>query len=85
MIKFCWPRVATFADIIKSVSIFIEKITWSHISQPTLFSNVIENYSKPKAKLRKNRFRISIQGASIWNNFLLQKKNLNLPLFLNQK
>ena len=37
-------------------------------SHPTRFS--IVNYSKPKTRLRKSRFRISIRGPTIWNNFV---------------
>ena len=34
----------------------------------TRFSGV--NYSKPKTRLRKSRFRISKRGAVTWNNFV---------------
>ena len=37
-------------------------------SYPTRFSSV--NYSKPKTRLRKSRFRISIRGLATWNNFV---------------
>ena len=37
-------------------------------SYPTRFSSV--NYSRPKTRLRKSRFRISIRGPAIWNNFV---------------
>ena len=37
-------------------------------SYPTLFSSV--NYSKPETRLRKSRFRISIRGSPISNNFV---------------
>ena len=36
-------------------------------SYPSRFSSV--NYSKPKTRLRKSRFRISIWGPA-WNNFV---------------
>ena len=67
--------------ILLNTSIFIHKIKTgtgpaafhatfkipSH-SHPTPFSSV--NYSKPKTRLRKSRFRISIRGPAIWNNFV---------------
>ena len=37
-------------------------------SYPTRFSSL--NYSKSKTKLRKSKFRISIRGPAIWNNFV---------------
>ena len=37
-------------------------------SYPTRFSSV--NYSKPKTRLRKSRFRIYIRGPAISNNFV---------------
>ena len=37
-------------------------------SYPTRFSSV--NYSKPKTRLLQSRFRISIRGPVIWNNFV---------------
>ena len=53
-------------------------------SYPTRFSSVI--YSKPKTRLRKNRFRISIRRPAIWNNFVANtEKELELALFLNKK
>ena len=41
-------------------------------SYPTRFSSV--NYNKPKTRLRKSRFRISIRGPTIWNNFVANTK-----------
>ena len=41
--------------------------TSSH-SYPTRFSSV--NHNKPKTRLRKSRFRISIGGPATWNNFV---------------
>ena len=41
-------------------------------SYPTRFSSV--NYSKPKTRLRKSRFRISNRGPAIWNNFVANKE-----------
>ena len=32
------------------------------------FSSV--NYSKPKTRLRKSRFRVSVRDPAIWNNFV---------------
>ena len=37
-------------------------------SYPTRFSNA--NYRKPKTKFRKSRFRISIRGPTVWNDFV---------------
>ena len=37
-------------------------------SYPTRFSSM--NYSKPKIRPRKSRFRISIRDPAIWNNFV---------------
>ena len=37
-------------------------------SYPTSFSSA--SYRKPKIKLRKTRFRISIRGPTIWNDFV---------------
>ena len=37
-------------------------------SYPTGFLSV--NYTKPKTRLRKSRFRISIRGPTTWNNFV---------------
>ena len=37
-------------------------------SYPTRLSSV--NYSKLKTSLRKSRFRISVRGPAIWNNFV---------------
>ena len=37
-------------------------------SYPTRFSH--KNYTKPKMKLKKCRFRISIRGPTIWNDFI---------------
>ena len=52
-------------------------------SYPTRFSRV--NCSKPKARLRKSRFWISIQGPAIWYNFVANsEKKLNLVLFLHK-
>ena len=53
-------------------------------SYPTRFSSV--NYSKPKTRLHKSRFWISIRGPTYGTILLvIQRKNLNLALFLNQK
>ena len=41
-------------------------------SYPTRFSSV--NYSKPKTRLRKSRFRISIRGPATCNNFVTNTK-----------
>ena len=41
-------------------------------SYPTRFSSV--NYSKPKTRLRKSSFWISIRGRAIWNNFVANTK-----------
>ena len=48
---------------------------------PTRFSSV--NYGKPKARQRKSRFWIFVQGSAIWNNFVANKeKELeSSPLF----
>ena len=35
---------------------------------PTRFSST--SYKKPKIKFRKSRFRISIRGPTIWNDFV---------------
>ena len=37
-------------------------------SYPTRLPSV--NYNKPKTRLRKSRFQISIRGPAIWNNFV---------------
>ena len=37
-------------------------------SYPARFPSI--NYSKAKTRLRKSRFRISIGGPPIWNNFV---------------
>ena len=37
-------------------------------SYPTCLSSV--NYSKPRTRLRKSRFRVSVQGPAIRNNFV---------------
>ena len=42
-------------------------------SYPTHFSNV--NYSKPKTRLRKNRFEISLGDVAISNNFVANTDN----------
>ena len=56
-------------------------------SYPTRFS--IANYSKTKTRLRKSKFQISLRGPAIYIYrtilLLIQRKNLNLALFLNQK
>ena len=48
---------------------------------PTKYSN--SNYKKPKVKLAKTKFRISIRGPSIWNNFISksEKEIKSLLLF----
>ena len=50
-------------------------------SYPTHFSKF--NYKLPKVILNKSRFRISIRGPKIWNNFLsdFEKKIESHPLF----
>ena len=42
------------------------------VSYSTRFSSV--NYSKPKTRLRKSRFRISLRGPAIRNNFVANAK-----------
>ena len=37
-------------------------------SYPTRFTSL--NYSKPKTRLRKIRFEISMRSPAIWNNFV---------------
>ena len=43
-------------------------------SYPTRFSSI--SYSKPKTRLRKSKFRISVRGPPLWNNFVgnIEKK-----------
>ena len=41
-------------------------------SYPTRFPGV--DYSKPKTRLRKSRFQISIRGTFVWNNFAAIKE-----------
>ena len=50
-------------------------------SYPTHFSSV--NYSKPKTRLCKSRFRISIRGPATWNNFFsnIEKELKSSSLF----
>ena len=57
-------KIKTGTDLAASHAIF--KMP-SH-SYPTLFSSV--NYSKPKPRLRRSRFRISIRDPAIWNSFV---------------
>ena len=47
---------------------FHTSLKMSSHSYPTRFSKV--NYSKPKTRLRKSRFLISLRGPAIWNNFI---------------
>ena len=53
-------------------------------SYPIRFSSV--NYSKPKTRLRKSRFRISIRGPVTWNNFVANtEKELESSSLLKSK
>ena len=56
----------------------------SYYSYPTRFSSI--NYSKPKTRLRKSRFRIFIRGPPIWNNFVANtEKELESASFFKPK
>ena len=50
-------------------------------SHPTRFSSV--SYSKQETRVSKSRFRISIRGPAIWNNFVAntEKELESSPLF----
>ena len=53
-------------------------------SHPTRFLSV--SYSKPETRIRKSRFRISICGPAIWNNFVANtgKELESSPLLKSQ-
>ena len=51
-------------------SVFLSKCKKPSHLYPTRFSNV--NYIKPTYKLNKCKFRISVRGPYLWNEFLTQ-------------
>ena len=51
-------------------SVFLSKFKKPSHLYPTRFSNV--NYIKPTYKLNKCKFRISVRGPYLWNEFLTQ-------------
>ena len=53
-----------------STSVFLSKFQKPSHLYPTRFSNV--NYIKPTYKLNKCKFRISVRGPYLWNEFLTQ-------------
>ena len=60
-------------------SAFDNKFEVPYHSYPTRFSNI--NYTKPKLKLKKSRFRIAIRGPTIWNDFVgIEEKELESTL-----
>ena len=53
-------------------------------SHPTRFSSV--SYSKQETRISKSRFRISIRGPAIWNNFVANtEKELESSSLLKSK
>ena len=65
-------------------SAFDNKFEVPYHSYPTRFSNI--NYTKPKLKLKKSRFRISIRGPTIWYDFVgTEEKELESTLLFKTK
>ena len=56
-------------------SVFLSKFKKTSHLYPTRFSNV--NYIKPTYKLNKCKFRISVRGPYLWNEFLTQTEKKN--------
>ena len=52
--------------------IFLDKLTKMSHLHPTRFSQL--NYTKPTHKLNRCKYRISIRGPYIWNEYLTKKK-----------
>ena len=53
-----------------ALSVFLSKFKKPSHLYPARFSNV--NYLKPTYKLNKCKFRISVRGPYLWNEFLTQ-------------
>ena len=62
-------------------SVFRSRFQRPSHSYPTIFSEY--NYSLPADNLRKSKFRISIRGSLLWNNFLTKSEESlqTMPLF----
>ena len=53
-------------------NIFLEKLSKPCHLYNTRFSQI--NFTKPRNKLKRSRFRVSIRGPYIWNDFLTKKE-----------
>ena len=52
--------------------VFLDKLTKPSHLYPTRFSQL--NYTKPTHKLNRCKYRISIRGPYIWNEYLTKKE-----------
>ena len=52
--------------------LFLDKLTKSSHLYPTRFSKL--NYTKPTHKLNRCKYRFSVRGPYIWNEYLPKKK-----------
>ena len=52
--------------------VFLNKLTKPSHLYPTRFSQL--NYTKPTHKLNRFKYRTSIRGPYIWNEYLSKKK-----------
>ena len=53
-------------------NLFLDKLTKPSYLYPTRFSQL--NYTKPTHKLNRFKYRTSIRGPHIWNEYLSKKK-----------
>ena len=53
-------------------NLFLDKLTKPSHLYPTRFSQL--NYTKPTHKLNRFKYRTSIRGPYIWNEYLSKKK-----------
>ena len=58
----------SYANIAWAMPVFLSKFTKPSHIYPTRFSQI--NYAKPTHKLNRCKYRISIRGPYIWNEFL---------------
>ena len=62
-------------------AVFLPKFQKPAHPYPTTFSK--RNYIKPTSELTRSKYRISVRGPALWNEFLIdiEKKIRNLLLF----
>ena len=65
-------------------AVFLPKFQKPAHPYPTNFSKL--NYIKPTSQLSRSKYRISVRGPALWNEFLTnsEKEIENLSLFKNK-